>query len=108
MFSVCPNCNVSWQDRETFLDDKDVEIIGYQVHFKDLTAGLFMFNHACKGTFTVEVSAFEDLYNGPVFSERATGSESCPGHCLHKDMLEPCPAQCECAFVREIIQVLRH
>jgi hypothetical protein len=89
------------------MGDGSVEIIGYQVHYKRLTSGFFLFNHSCKGTFTVSVGAFEDLYHGPVFTERATGSEDCPGHCLYSEALESCPAECECAFVREIIQMLK-
>jgi len=106
-FHVCPNCAFSWNSRNDFLNDENVTIIGYQVHFEELTAGLFLFNHSCKGTFALEVSAFEDLYNGPVFRQKALGSEECPGHCLHESLLDPCPAQCECVFVREIIQVLQ-
>ena len=106
-FNTCPNCNFIWQNRDDFLKDNDVTIIGYQVHFKHLIAGLFLFNHSCKGTFSLKVNAFEDLYNGPVFTERATGSDACPGHCLHENRLDPCPAKCECAFVREIIQFLQ-
>jgi len=106
-FNVCPNCNFVWDNRADFLDDSEVTIIGYQVHFKMLETGLFLFNHSCKGTFSLEVSAFNDLYDGPVFVERATGSDSCPGHCLHESLLEPCPAQCECAYVREIIRLLQ-
>ena len=106
-FSVCSNCKFVWQNRDQFLCDPEVTIIGYQVHFKDLMTGLFLFNHSCKGTFSLQVNAFRDLYSGPVFQERATGSDSCPGHCLHKSQLAPCPAACECAFVREIITLLQ-
>ena len=31
----------------------------------------------------------------------------CPEFCLHKSELRPCPAKCECAYVREIIQVIK-
>jgi hypothetical protein len=40
--------------------------------------------------------------------ERKTGTEECPGYCLHQDELQPCPARCECAYVREIIQIIRN
>ncbi len=107
-FNVCPNCSFIWQNRDQFLGDPGVEIIGYQVQFENLTAGLFLFNHSCKTTFSLEVGVFRDLYSGPVFEERATGSDTCPGHCLHQNTLDPCPAACECAFVREIITLLKH
>jgi len=106
-FKVCPNCDFVWKNREDFLNDNKVSMIGYQVHFKNLTAGIFLFNHFCKGTLAIEVSSFKDLYDGPIFKERATGSDECPEYCLHKDNLDPCPAECECAFVREIIQIIK-
>ena len=81
--------------------------IGYQVNFKSLDAGIFLFNHRCKGTLAIPAEQFRDLYKGPIFKERATGSDDCPGHCLHEDQLDPCPVRCECAYVREILQIIR-
>ncbi len=107
LFAVCPNCGASWKTRREFLDDSDVNIIGYQAHFEELTAGFFLFNHSCGGTFSLQVNAFQDMYDGPIFTERLTGSDSCPGHCVHKHSLESCPVKCECAFVRDIIQKLK-
>ena len=89
------------------MQDDGISILGYQVHFESLEEGLFLFNHSCKGTLSVSVAAFKDLYDGPVFEIRATGTGDCPGHCLHEDELSPCPAICECAFVREIIQLFK-
>ena len=89
------------------MEDPDIEIVGYQANFKELMAGLLYFNHACKSTLAVSADAFADLYHGPVFEKRQTGSEDCPGFCLHKDELRPCPAECECAFVREVIQCIK-
>jgi hypothetical protein len=105
-FKICPNCGHVWENREKFLKDDDVTLVGYQVQFKVLTAGMFLFNHSCRGTMALEVSAFEDLYDGPIFQDRATGTGDCPGYCLERHILDPCPAKCECAFVREIIQLL--
>lgn len=104
---VCSNCGHSWKRREGFLNDKGVTIIGYQVNFEHLKAGFFLFNHICGTTFTLDVQAFEDLYNGPIFKDKEMGSDQCPGHCLHKSNLGPCPVKCECTYVREIIQVLK-
>jgi len=106
-FCVCSNCGYMWKTRADFLNDEKIEIIGYQVSFKALRAGVFLFNHSCKGTFGLEVGKFEDLYDGPVFAERAVGSGNCPELCLHEDNLEPCPVKCECAFVREIIRLIK-
>lgn len=104
VFKQCSTCTFNWTTRDRFLGDPDIEVIGYQVNFERLLAGFFLFNHACGTTLAILTKDFEDLYDGPVFKERATGSEACPGYCLHQNELGPCPVQCECAFVREIIQ----
>ena len=103
-FKQCTSCGFRWSTRDQFLEDPDIELVGYQVNFVELLAGFFLFNHSCGTTLAVLSEAFEDLYDGPVFSERATGSEQCQEHCLHENDLSPCPVQCECGFVPEIIQ----
>jgi len=69
-------------------------------------AGTFLFRHRCEGLVEMHAGEFSDLYNGPMFGEPRTGSEDCPGYCLRKDELRPCPAKCECAYVREIISIV--
>ena len=107
-FLKCPYCNSTWADREQFLVDPQIQIIGYQVHFEELTAGMFFFNHICGTTLSLRAGEFQDLYNGPIFQERMTGSEACPEFCLHKNSLDPCTNTCECAYVRDIIQHIKH
>ena len=106
-FKKCPLCGFKWAERESFLNDPDIVIIGYQTRFRNLTEGLFFFNHSCNGTMAIPVDKFADLYNGPVFNDRKTGGEGCPGHCLYKENLDPCPNECECAYVREVIQIIK-
>ena len=108
LFKTCPNCGFEWKTRGAFLMDPKLELIGYQCNFKELNLGLFYFNHTCKGTLVIHAAAFEYLYDGRVFESRATGTVECPGFCLHKEELEPCPAQCECSYVREVIQSIRN
>jgi len=72
-----------------------------------LKAGIFMFNHSCHTTLALRAEDFADLYQGPIFKERATGSDECPGHCLHEHNLGPCPAQCECNYIRHILQLIQ-
>ena len=108
MFKKCPNCGFEWSSRRDFLDDPTLEIIGYQANFEELAAGIFLFNHSCHGTLAIPSGRFEDLYQGPIFARRAEDSEECPGYCLQEEELEPCPVECECAYVREIIQTIRH
>ena len=107
-FKVCTVCNTEWRSRDDFLSDPNIELVGYQVHFEVLTAGLLYFNHSCKGSLAFYADDFMDLYNGPVFTERVTNGDDCPGHCLHKNNLEPCPAKCECASVREVLQIVKN
>ncbi len=107
VFKKCPLCGHPWESRSSFLADPGVEIIGYQVCFTALTSGYFLFNHSCAGTLAILVEDFEDLYAGPVYQERKTDTDECPAYCLHQDELARCPARCECAFVREIIQTVR-
>jgi hypothetical protein len=107
MFKVCPKCAAQWPTREAYLSDPGLVLIGYQANFRALEAGILMFNHTCRTTMALKAEAFKDLYDGPVFVERATGGSECGGHCLHKDDLGPCPARCECAYVRHILQVIQ-
>ena len=108
-FKRCTCCpNKEWRTRDDFLSDPDIVLIGYQTNFEELKAGFFLFNHSCHTTLSVKVELFLDLYDGPVFRERATGGPDCLGYCLHRSALMPCPAQCECAFVREILQIVRN
>ncbi|MEI7435828.1 MAG: hypothetical protein WCL16_03350, partial [bacterium] len=92
------------------LNDAAVNLLGYQVNFKELEAGLFLFNHQgadCGTTLAVDVRDFAELYKGPVFVKRMTGSPACLGLCLRRESLDRCPAECECAFVREVLQIVR-
>ncbi len=106
-FKLCKVCKTEWGSREDFLSDPDIELVGYQVHFEKLTMGILHFNHSCESTLAFYADDFIDLYDGPVFTERATGGDDCPGHCLHEHNLEPCPSQCECASVREYLQITK-
>lgn len=106
-FKICPTCAQPWATREDFLGDAGVTIVGYQVHWEELELGLMYFNHTCGTTMAIQVSEFTDLYDGPVFTGRATGTDACPGHCLHRGNLRPCPARCECAYIRAVIQAIK-
>lgn len=108
-FKSCTNCGRAWETREAFLSDPEVVTIGYQVHFESLKEGFFLFNHrrhGCQTTLSVQVAAFYDLYRGPFFQGRKTGTTECLGYCLHREELGACPAACECASVREVLQIV--
>lgn len=109
-FKKCTACTKEWKDREEFLSDPEVVLAGYQVHFEELTAGFFLFQHrsqACGTSIAIDVDGFTDLHHGPVFEKRLAGTDACEGHCLRESDLLPCPAHCECAFVRDIMQIVR-
>jgi hypothetical protein len=110
VFKRCTVCQRSWPDRDGFLSDPALVLIGYQVNFDDLEAGLLLFNHmvpGCRTTLAIDAAAFSELYDGPVFEERKTGTAECPGYCRHRDDLSPCPAQCACAYLREILPLIQ-
>lgn len=107
VFKQCLPCEYRWSDRDAFLGDPSIEIIGYQVNFDDLLAGIFLFNHSCGATLALSVRNFNGLYEGPIFADRATGSDECPEYCLYPPQLDLCPARCECAYVRNIIDIIK-
>lgn len=106
VFERCSMCQFPWKDRDSFLTDPGIKLVGYQVNFLDLETGLFLFNHSCGTTLGIEAERFQDLYDGPIFFEPATGTDACPGHCLRGKELLPCPAECECAYVREVLHII--
>ena len=108
-FKTCPSCKLIWRTRDNFLADDDLLLNGYQVDFLKLEDGLFMFTHhvkGCNSTMALKVSNFEDLFHGEIYPERRTGEEDCPGYCIKEGQFDRCEAKCECAYVREIIQMI--
>jgi hypothetical protein len=89
-FKICGKCGAEWSERDTFLTDPDLSLVGYQIHFEELKTGLFLFTHNCKTTLAIEAGEFQDLYHGPIFIERLANTEECLGHCLHSQNLNPC------------------
>lgn len=109
-FKECTSCNVVWQDRKDFLEDPFVRLVGYQVNYGDLQAGLFIFNHEteeCGTSLGIEAGKFIDMHTGPIFETRRVDVENCPGYCSHKKMLDPCNRKCECAYVRNVLEKIR-
>lgn len=108
IFKQCTCCNNSWFSRTEFLADNRLAFVGYQVNFSNLELGYFLFNHlTCRSTIAVSAGLFKDLYDGPIFTERKTNTENCPGYCGDREIFNPCGEECECAYVREIIQIVR-
>lgn len=105
-FKRCPDCGRTWAGREALLADPQVRLCAYQANFEKPEAGQFLFNHSCGTTFSLPAKAFEDLYSGPLYTGCMKGEADCPGKCLHSEDLSPCPAKCECAHIREILQII--
>lgn len=106
-FKRCTKCHHIWSSRDLFLQDPELKIIGYQANFEELEMGAFLFNHSCKTTMSVWAKDFFDLYHGVIAKNRADGSEECPGYCLDRDELRPCSVNCEYAYVRQIVSIIR-
>lgn len=109
IFKQCTCCKTPWFSRDEFMADNLLDFVGYQVNFNNLELGYFLFNHlTCQSTIAVPAGLFKDLYDGPIFAQRKTNTETCPGYCKDRDILYPCGQECECAFVREVIQIVRN
>lgn len=107
-FKTCTFCGHVWPKREDFLTDPEVVTVGYQAYLPDPTLGLFLFNHmACETTLALQALDFSDLHSGPIYQQPLRGTKGCMGHCDHQQDLEPCPGECECAWVREVLQVVK-
>jgi hypothetical protein len=100
-------CGQKWKTRKHFLSDSNISLIGYQSRFDELELGIILFNHTCKTTLSIYAKFFTDLYKGEIFPDRKTGSEECSGFCLNESNLSPCPAKCECAYIREVLQIIK-
>jgi hypothetical protein len=108
IFKKCSCCDAPWFSREEFLQDRNTDLVGYQANFSQLELGYFLFNHlTCESTIAIPAGLFKDLYAGPVFARRMTGTEYCQGLCKDTQALQPCEVQCECAYVRDIMQIIR-
>lgn len=107
-FKTCPFCSHDWPTREDFLADPETAPVGYQIDPQDLVLGIFLFNHLeCKTTMAIEARAFADLHTGPVYQERMSGSDECLGRCHDESDMDPCDNECECAWVRDVLQAIR-
>jgi len=109
VFKQC-SCGQAWHTSEEFLSDPNIHVSGYMAHFDELILGLFIFQHNLKGCDTslaIKAGAFTDLYKGEVFNKRLKGTDDCPDYCSNESQLELCPAKCECAWVREVLQIVK-
>jgi len=105
-FKTCTSCGHVWPSLEVFLSDPKIVLAGYQPHFDDLTAGLFIFTHlkeTCGTSMAIPVHQFIELSNRPILSARTREPEGCPNLCMRKGCFDPCPVECECNWVRDVL-----
>ncbi|MDD9304145.1 MAG: hypothetical protein HUK40_18070 [Desulfobacter sp.] len=108
MFKICRTCGHQWKTREAFLSDPAIEVSGYQFFFENLKQGLFLFNHSCGTTLSIEADLLLDLYDGPFHPDRNPASDrKCPGRCLNNNILNPCSDECRCAFISKTLEILK-
>jgi hypothetical protein len=109
-FKICSLCGTVWKSRHDFISDPLIELNGYQVCLLELKYGMFLFSHNrenCHTTMALPVFAFLDLYTGPRYPENKALSPECPRYCINENNLERCRVFCECAYIREVIQLIR-
>lgn len=109
-FKICSMCSTKWETRDDFINDPLLFINGYQAHFERLGQSLFYFTHqkeGCFSTITIKAEEFLSLYSGKKYKERRTNKEDCPQYCFEKEQLDRCDTFCECAFNREIIEIIK-
>ena len=109
-FKVCSCCGTTWPTRDAFLSDGSLRVEGYTADFQALELGLFFITHnreECGSTLAILTRDFLDLYHGPRYTERKAFSDECPKYCLDKKQLDRCATLCECAFVREVLKIVK-
>ena len=110
-FKKCTNCGQSWLNRDAFLNDAEVKIIGYQSNLSHLEEGFFLFNHLaanCQTTISIKVGRFRDLWQGVVHPVSAFDTDECEHQCCNVSDLNPCKIKCANVHVREILHVIKN
>ena len=105
-FKICPNCEYIWQDRDDFLGDPNVTIMGYMANFWQVKKGILLFMHDvndCRTTMGKKISSFIDLYHGAVFPEVLLDTEECDDRCRKIYDLQRCDKKCYYAHLRDLI-----
>jgi hypothetical protein len=109
-FKVCPTCSKGWNTPDDFLSDPELKLAGYQVNFADLEGGLFYFTHGaghCGTTLAVPAKTFTHLSSRSFLNHRGEKPEGCTELCVRKGSLDPCPTDCECLWVRDVMEAIR-
>lgn len=89
---------------EDFLNDPTVVLLGYQVHFRQMSSGFFLFNHMrCRSTMGLDAGLFTHMSDVPLFNECQLRDTRCPEYCLRSGLSEEPPELCDCSYVQGIV-----
>jgi hypothetical protein len=58
-------------------------------------------------TLALPAGVFTDIYHGEVFVDKLHGTAACQGLCARWQDTRRCPAKCECAYIREMMQLVK-
>jgi len=109
-YKACTLCGYEWQTLQSFVQDCNLTVNGYQACFEKAEEGLFLLTHVCPqchSTLAVRASDFTHWDTGSRPGLLNMGKETCPGRCLNNDDLEPCTAECSMRWVRDVLQYLK-
>jgi len=105
-FKKCKVCNHEWQDRDSFILDPAIKLIGYQANPDNLNRGMYLFTHECGTSLAVHVEEFLDLYQGTKYNLSKSGNNECPGYCRIENALTDCGLECSCVHFRKIMTII--
>ena len=109
-FKHCTLCPALWVEAEDFIRDLELRVEGYLAAFTNPEEGLILVTHRkaeCGTTLAIPAGALRRFYHGPEYVAHHTGDDDCRRLCVTRDELEACDVECDMAWVREIIQLLR-
>lgn len=103
-------CGYAWHTIEQLVTDGTLRVNGYQAVLDSPVDGIFFLTHECPGchsTLAVPVTSFADWNVGTRPAHLNALQEGCPGHCVNRDDLEPCSAECCMRWIRDVLQYLK-
>jgi hypothetical protein len=108
VYKICPKCQHEWQTQMDLLNDSTLYILGFQAAFTENDEGFILFNHIpendqCNTTFSLKVSDFRNLHDGPLYDDIKYEKDECSGFCAKIENLSRCSAKCRNANARDII-----
>ena len=107
VFKKCSACDKTWKTREEFLQDAEIDLVGYQSTFTMSKPGLFLFNHVCESTIAIFADVFEDMSDEEIYQSCDAHLDNHPEHCCKSATGESELNSCVCKFAHEMSNKLR-